>query len=476
MSKTFPAGRLLALLCVALLVNSASGANDVFVADKNTGCKVFKPNVQPNETVAWTGKCVGGMADGSGLAQWSIDGKPTVTFSGTFKGGQLQGKGTMTAAGGDRYEGDYKDGKRDGRGLYVSSTGEMYEGEYKNNQRDGKGVLTEAQSGRRTEGVFQAGVLRQLAGAPATPPPAAPPQATPAAQPSPSSVKTSSGAVFSKALCSSRVVYGVLPKGTELRTSTPSGQYPGQDTRSDGIFPVLDAAIRYGEEQCGDKAGLKYTLRVFLYEDKLPEKLVQPGPSEENWPGVSVYAAIVNFPHPYKYGWKIRNHVLEAQLAEQAKQKAAEQRAAAEQQRQVQLAAKAEVEKKAAEREKSNDTLLDRFVKRHSLADKKPTGLVANPFAFEGDRLFLVTQFQQMQSATTGLFFLPNEGVLIVTDIPKSAFTTQGKVLLAAKVLGNVRFDGVVGGGRPVNGMIPNLKYLGAIVCRDQNCNEMEEK
>ena len=98
------------------------------------------------------------MADGPGTAQWSIAGKPTVSFSGTFKSGRLHGNGTMIAAGGDRYEGEYKDGMRDGKGIYVSASGERYEGAYKYNQRDGQGALIDAQ-GRRTEGVFQAGVL-----------------------------------------------------------------------------------------------------------------------------------------------------------------------------------------------------------------------------------------------------------------------------------------------------------------------------
>ena len=63
-----------------------------------------------------------------------------------------------------------------------------------------------------------------------------------------------------------------------------------------------------------------------------------------------------------------------------------------------------------------------------------------------------------------------------MNDIPKGAITQRGKILLAAKVLGNVKFDGVVGGSVKVQGMVPNLKFLGALICRDDRCDQMDEK
>ena len=115
--------------------------------------------------------------------------------------------------------------------------------------------------------------------------------------------------------------------------------------------------------------------------------------------------------------------------------------------------------------------------KKHDLLlNQEPKGLYANPFGFEGKRLMLFVSFEQMQSATTGLFYLPNEGILVVNDIPKGSFTGKGKVILAAKVLGNVKFDGIVGGLVPVQGMVPNLKFLGALICRDNKCTQTDEK
>ena len=122
--------------------------------DAISGCHVWKPNFQPNETVRWTGNCVAILADGSGKAEWFADDKAILTYEGSFKAGMLQGFGRMSAAGGDRYEGEYRDGLRDGRGMYLSASGERYEGMWRNNRRDGSGVLAYA-NGDRYEGEFR---------------------------------------------------------------------------------------------------------------------------------------------------------------------------------------------------------------------------------------------------------------------------------------------------------------------------------
>ena len=126
--------------------------------DTRTGCSVSKPSLAANEVVTWSGQCLGGFANGPGAAQWMADGKPTLTYEGSFRSGMLQGHGKMTAAGGDRYEGNYRDGMRDGRGTYVAATGERYDGDFKDNRRDGRGVVTRA-DGIRVEGIFKEGKL-----------------------------------------------------------------------------------------------------------------------------------------------------------------------------------------------------------------------------------------------------------------------------------------------------------------------------
>lgn len=114
-----------------------------------TGCKIWKPNFLPNESVHWSGNCTGGYADGQGIAQWYSAGKEILRYEGTFVSGMLQGKGTMTAAGGDRYEGAYRNGKREGRGVYTTATGQRYDGEFKDNKKHGTGTFTDANGVRQ---------------------------------------------------------------------------------------------------------------------------------------------------------------------------------------------------------------------------------------------------------------------------------------------------------------------------------------
>jgi hypothetical protein len=122
--------------------------------DAASNCYVWKPSLQANEVVKWSGTCVDGLADGAGRAEWFLDGVAAYVYTGAFKGGVLQGPGTMEAAGGDRYEGTYRDGKREGYGSYTAASGEQYKGEWRDNKREGRGILTYA-NGDRYDGDFK---------------------------------------------------------------------------------------------------------------------------------------------------------------------------------------------------------------------------------------------------------------------------------------------------------------------------------
>ena len=137
---------------------TVAGPLAAMAQDARNGCRVWKPSLLQSDQVVWSGQCAVGLASGQGLATWSTDGKVALTYEGTFREGLLQGRGKMTAAGGDRYDGEYLDGKRDGRGAYIASTGERYEGEFKDNRREGRGVVTRP-DGRRIYGLFKDGKL-----------------------------------------------------------------------------------------------------------------------------------------------------------------------------------------------------------------------------------------------------------------------------------------------------------------------------
>jgi hypothetical protein len=116
-----------------------------FVQASNVACKVGRANVKPGETVTFQGGgCADGLVQGPGLAQWYLDGKPTLRFVGRYERGLLEGKVTMTGADGDRYEGEYKGGLRHGHGIYTSANGARFEGEYRNNQRMEPGTVSAA--------------------------------------------------------------------------------------------------------------------------------------------------------------------------------------------------------------------------------------------------------------------------------------------------------------------------------------------
>ena len=121
--------------------------------DQSSGCRIWKPNLAPSDAVTWSGACVVGLAEGHGTAKWTAAGQNTLTYEGTFRSGLLQGRGKMTAAGGDSYKGEYREGRREGRGVYISSNGDRYEGDFRNNKREGSGMLTRA-DGTRAKGHF----------------------------------------------------------------------------------------------------------------------------------------------------------------------------------------------------------------------------------------------------------------------------------------------------------------------------------
>lgn len=152
-----------------------------WVADPTSGCRAWTWSLQPGQTVAWSGACVEGLAQGRGVAQWFRDGKPVSRAEGEFLGGRMNGQGTATTRGGfaydgswrdgkpdgrgvfawpngDRYDGMLRDGARNGRGVFTWPDGTRYDGDWRDNRRDGQGVYVSA-NGDRYEGAFRQGAM-----------------------------------------------------------------------------------------------------------------------------------------------------------------------------------------------------------------------------------------------------------------------------------------------------------------------------
>ncbi|HEX7642783.1 MAG TPA: TonB family protein [Burkholderiaceae bacterium] len=139
------------------MLASQAFAEGNWIADANN-CKLWNPNPIQNETVTWSGACVDGFADGPGKLVWTVDGKFSSSFEGTYSAGKRNGKGVATSAKGYRYEGDFVDNQWQGKGILVSSDGSRYEGEFADDRRNGKGVQT-YKNGARYEGAFADGKL-----------------------------------------------------------------------------------------------------------------------------------------------------------------------------------------------------------------------------------------------------------------------------------------------------------------------------
>lgn len=111
-----------------------------WISDTKTGCKLWNAAPLPKESVSWSGRCPGGVASGSGVAQWIEGGKPGQKYSGELIAGQANGRGVLIFANGDRYDGEWREGELDGRGTVTLSNGDTYSGDWVAGRRTGHGV------------------------------------------------------------------------------------------------------------------------------------------------------------------------------------------------------------------------------------------------------------------------------------------------------------------------------------------------
>jgi hypothetical protein len=125
-----------------------------WIKDRN-GCKISNPNPKPGETVTWSGACERGYAEGKGVLQFSLAGKPAARYEGTMHKGLISGSGSLRSPDGSLYEGDWVDGKPDGFGRYTDGAGNEYVGGWTAGQQDGPGTL------RNKDGQTLAGTWRK---------------------------------------------------------------------------------------------------------------------------------------------------------------------------------------------------------------------------------------------------------------------------------------------------------------------------
>jgi hypothetical protein len=140
----------------AIAMAAAPANAGAWVTDAKSGCQVWNPNPQLEETVAWSGSCANGRAEGHGTVHWLKDERPNETDEGEWRDGRQVGTGTQTWSSG-RYEGELSDGEPNGRGVLTLQK-LRYEGAFRDGKPNGAGTLT---AGSETvQGTWKDGCLQ----------------------------------------------------------------------------------------------------------------------------------------------------------------------------------------------------------------------------------------------------------------------------------------------------------------------------
>lgn len=127
--------------------------------DATNGCWLWNPSPHPGETVAWSGICPLGPAQGAGSAAWRYfdNDRPLVAWEhGVMRDGRLDGQGVVLWSNGDRHEGEWLAGQRHGRGTTFETDGTRHDGEWRLGAAHGPGTLTRP-NGDTYHGDFRAG-------------------------------------------------------------------------------------------------------------------------------------------------------------------------------------------------------------------------------------------------------------------------------------------------------------------------------
>ena len=120
----------------------SAGAECWMAVTDQSGCYVWNPNLQPDETVSWTGGCAGGQAQGEGTVKWVWDsGKKSSESTGSLQHGKMHGPWVVRFANGSVHEGPYVEGKRHGQWVERFADGGAAEGSWVEDKRHGQWIL-----------------------------------------------------------------------------------------------------------------------------------------------------------------------------------------------------------------------------------------------------------------------------------------------------------------------------------------------
>lgn len=128
-------------LLTLLIFTSKYSFGGEWIFDPKSGCRLWNPNPEPNESIIYKGGCVDRKANGTGTEKWFVNGKLYSTYVGKYKNGKHHGKGKLTWTDGAVYTGDIKEGLFHGKGTFIWN-GSKYYGDWKDDKKHGTGKYT----------------------------------------------------------------------------------------------------------------------------------------------------------------------------------------------------------------------------------------------------------------------------------------------------------------------------------------------
>ncbi len=263
------------------------------------------------------------------------------------------------------------------------------------------------------------------------------------------------------------------------------------DLSNDNIArQLLDNSLNYAFTQCTKEklSNFMASTLISLYKSPFDPKTMENGWIVRGRPDHYKNFAIVDY----------KNKALENKLAEEKKQKDEEEkkqrdrkneeeRKRAEAEAEIQRNARKEEEarrqaerlaeqraqqQKAEEERRKITNRRDLFTKENGVkAWPSADALQANPFVHQGKTVAILARFEEMSSATDGLFAIGSNPI-VVSDIPSGAFTSRRWVILAGTVLGKREVQ------LPLLGKVavPHLKYVNVLPCSDEKCDGLGNK
>jgi MORN repeat len=127
------------LFCIVMIAARCAQAGE-WMTDQKTGCQVWNPNPQLEESVAWSGACTASRAEGTGSVRWLRADTLIESDEGEWRDGRQVGPGSQIWPTG-RYDGQIADSEPNGRGVLTLQK-LRYEGEFRDGKPNGTGTLT----------------------------------------------------------------------------------------------------------------------------------------------------------------------------------------------------------------------------------------------------------------------------------------------------------------------------------------------